>query len=49
MLDAVANCEDCEWNTYAKNAEGNAAQHAERTGHTVNGEKYYGFKVTADE
>ena len=28
-------CEDCEWHTFGKNGLGNAAQHHDRTGHTV--------------
>lgn len=34
-FDYNARCEDCEWRSYAKNALGNAAQHHDRTGHTV--------------
>jgi hypothetical protein len=36
VLDASARCEDCEFETdYYKNALANGAQHAQRTGHTV--------------
>jgi hypothetical protein len=50
MVDAVAHCdqEGCDWSTGGKNAEGNAAQHAQRTGHTVAGMKHYSFEVTPE-
>lgn len=36
VVHAVAECQECPWTTgYYKNALGNAAQHAQRTGHNV--------------
>lgn len=36
VVHAQAVCEDCGWETdYYKNALANGAQHAKRTGHTV--------------
>lgn len=42
MLDARANCNDCDFSTGGKNAQGLAAQHAEKYGHSVSYELYYG-------
>ena len=36
FFDYSAECQDCEWQSYARNALGNAAQHHDRTGHNVN-------------
>lgn len=33
--DYFAKCEDCGWESYARNAQGNAAKHSDRYGHTV--------------
>ena len=30
-----ARCRDCPWETHGRNGLGNAAQHADRTGHSV--------------
>lgn len=35
IIHAEAECQDCGWGTGYRNALGNAAQHAQRTGHTV--------------
>ena len=35
LLGVIAACRDCGWNSEARNALGNAAQHAKRTGHHV--------------
>lgn len=35
ILGASAECRDCGWTTEARNAMGNAKQHADRTGHNV--------------
>lgn len=35
LLGAYSRCIDCGWETEARNAVGNAAQHAERYGHEV--------------
>ncbi len=34
--DYKAVCLDCEWSTHGKNGLGLAAQHHDRTGHSVN-------------
>ena len=40
-----AFCDDCDWSTEGKNAMGNAAQHANRTGHSLQGELEQAFWV----
>lgn len=35
FYDYHALCEDCGWESWAKNAQGNAARHHDATGHTV--------------
>jgi len=35
FFDYEARCQDCAWETCGKNGLGNAAQHHDRTGHTV--------------
>jgi hypothetical protein len=35
LVEANAHCHKCEWNTYGKNAMGNAARHHYKTEHTV--------------
>lgn len=35
ILGIVAECRDCGWVSEAKNATGNAARHADATGHEV--------------
>lgn len=35
ILEVMATCRDCGWESEAKNAMGNAARHASRTGHWV--------------
>lgn len=42
LLAVHARCDDCGWESEAKNAAGNAAQHAGRTGHTVHVEQTIG-------
>lgn len=39
LLAAFARCPECGWESEARNAVGNAAQHAARTGHTVQAEQ----------
>ena len=34
-FDYHAECMDCDWESCARNALGNAAQHCDRTDHTV--------------
>lgn len=50
LLGVVAECRDCGWESEARNAMGNAAQHAERTGHHVVVEQAIsvGFNCTTD-
>lgn len=38
----MAECKGCDWSSEAKNAAGNAAQHAQRTGHEVHVEQTIG-------
>jgi len=46
LVIARAFCEDCDWDVDAKNAQGVAAQHAQRNGHTVTYElTYHGTAV----
>lgn len=45
LLDARADCDECDWSTEGKNAMGNAAQHADKEGHKVSGELYRSFDV----
>jgi len=33
--DVIAHCEDCGWQSNAKNAQGNAARHHDAHGHSV--------------
>jgi hypothetical protein len=35
IIDADARCDDCEWEVFSRNSLGLAAQHHDRTGHTV--------------
>jgi hypothetical protein len=35
IVDAVAECQDCDWHATTKNAAPIAATHAARTGHLV--------------
>lgn len=42
LLAVFARCVTCGWESEAKNAAGNAAQHAERTGHQVQVEQTIG-------
>lgn len=39
VTHASAYCQGCDWSSEARNAIGNAAQHAERTGHHVEAEQ----------
>lgn len=39
VLGVHAHCATCGWESEARNAVGNAAQHAQRTGHTVYAEQ----------
>lgn len=39
LLGVFARCITCGWESEARNAAGNAAQHAERTGHCVHVEQ----------
>jgi len=48
MMLARAFCEDCDWQLEANNAQGVAAQHADKYGHTVKGELAYAYEVTPD-
>ena len=36
IVSTLADCRDCDWVSEAKNALGNAAQHADKHGHEVN-------------
>lgn len=49
VLGVVAECRDCDWESEAKNALGNAAQHADRTGHTVHVEQMIGVTYNRKE
>lgn len=42
LLGVIAECHMCGWSSEARNAMGNAAQHAERTGHEVSVEQTIG-------
>jgi hypothetical protein len=42
ILSVFAECRSCGWNSWASNALGNAAQHADRTGHEVHAEQTIG-------
>lgn len=42
LLGVVAECVTCGWASEARNAMGNAAQHAMRTGHEVHVEQTVG-------
>jgi len=44
-----ASCYDCDWSTEGKNAMGNAAQHHQKTGHTLRGELEQAFWVGRDD
>ena len=46
LVDIRAWCETCDWKLEARNAQGVAAQHARRYGHTTRGEKGYAFRYT---
>ena len=35
LVGGYADCLDCKWDSYGKNAMGTAAQHAIRTGHNA--------------
>jgi hypothetical protein len=35
LAGVMAECQDCPWKTYARNGLGNAARHADATGHYV--------------
>lgn len=35
ILGVIAECRDCGWSSEARNAMGNAKQHADRYGHNV--------------
>jgi hypothetical protein len=35
LAEILATCDDCGWSCEARNAQGLASQHAERTGHLV--------------
>jgi len=35
VVEATADCQDCDWEAYRRNALGLAAQHHDRTGHHV--------------
>lgn len=35
IVDAYVDCDDCEWKVGSTNSLGLAAQHHDRTGHTV--------------
>jgi len=50
LLGVLAECRDCGWESAARNAMGNAAQHAARTGHHVSVEQTIsvGFNCTVD-
>ena len=43
LVDVLAECQDCDAVFDARNAQGVAAQHARRYGHTVIGHITYGF------
>lgn len=43
LLAIWAECRTCGWNSEARNALGNAAQHAKRTGHEVHVEQTIGI------
>lgn len=45
LVGGEATCKECDWDTNGKNALGNASQHAEKTGHEVQGEQYQVFQV----
>lgn len=44
VIHAYARCEDCGKEFDARNAQGLAAQHHNKTGHSVFGEIAYGFR-----
>lgn len=50
VIHVMAECLECGWTSYARNAMGNAAQHATRTGHHVTVEQAIsvGFNCTVD-
>ena len=35
VVNGTADCQSCSWATSGRNAGGNAAQHAQKTGHDV--------------
>ncbi len=41
LIDARADCVDCEWHTEGKNAMGNGAIYHRKTGHYVQCELYF--------
>ena len=47
VVHGIATCKDCGWYTDSyKNAQANAARHAEAHGHHVEGEVAYAYSYT---
>ena len=42
VLDAAADCKDCEWKACSRNALALAARHHDRTGHQVSAHETWG-------
>jgi hypothetical protein len=49
MTLARAFCQDCDWSVESNNAQGVAAQHADKYGHEVKGELAYSYHVTPEQ
>lgn len=47
LLGAFASCHECDWTAGSKNALGLAAQHHDRTGHTITTEQTIGVRYGA--
>ena len=48
LVDATAQCSDCEFEAHSLNAVGLGAQHAKRYGHTVLAENSFGYVFKGD-
>jgi hypothetical protein len=46
FYDYVARCDDCGWESWTRNSQGNAAKHCDRYGHTVHIEVVGGITYT---
>lgn len=46
--DYYAKCQDCDWSSYARNAQGNAAKHSDHYEHTVSVEVTGGVTYTPE-